>query len=697
MNHIENETFLLGFNERGVMDELLLRDDPFRMNWVITDEYLNQHGFEDQDKLFGRFILRTNNSSYNSVDIEPVINLIDRKKIDIVYPFDSLSVSYTYDLTKVDEMAWTIKLSNHNSNEPVSIDSFQIWASIAYIMFRDKNVMKNINESCAVFPHLSNDYSKIACVRRSNNGPHLGIYRSRGPLVSIGSFCRYQNLFFEQVSPSLDGCIFHSLELMTSSERDQTTKNDWIYNCMSDKKKVLAPNETMIWEFTFKPFETKQHFYETSLQLGHPVMDYTPVITKNHRLNCDVQIPAGCKVRKIWIKEYDGGEIKQTDITSQVELGDVFSISYQFVVPGEKKLVLQLEDGTMDFIVFNVLEPIKDIIEERIRYLFENSFISDPQDENYAAFKPISNQGESLGKLSLILMKNLIGEKSQFEIEKVEASAVFYVKNKWFVDGNFTAPRKLYGGFYRIFDFDYIAHIYFLLSKFKDEDLKYYSSETYLKWATEIMIMRFDESMHEDDREKNETKLCGVFSPYIKDLLQETKARGIDNADKLHELWNSFGEQLKAKGSNLAGAITEHYYDNAGFGPSCEALALFGYQEEAAKYGELLLANIGFSNDYRAQNPDRWWEALSYMVHSLWGGLVSCSTLVAYEQLGNRDYLQAAYRSMMPIFSVMTGMYYPQTKSCKKEKQPLPFVLPTLTIIFWSYHETASDNQFSSI
>jgi hypothetical protein len=78
--------------------------------------------------------------------------------------------------------------------------------------------------------------------------------------------------------------------------------------------------------------------------------------------------------------------------------------------------------------------------------------------------------------------------------------------------------------------------------------------------------------MHVDEREKNETKLCGVFSPYSKDLLLETKAGGIENAEKLHELWDSFGEQLRAKSSNLAGAITEHDYDDAGFWPSCETL-----------------------------------------------------------------------------------------------------------------------------
>jgi hypothetical protein len=65
-------------------------------------------------------------------------------------------------------------------------------------------------------------------------------------------------------------------------------------------------------------------------------------------------------------------------------------------------------------------------------------------------------------------MKNLSGEKSLAQFHKIEESAVFYVKNKWFVDGDFSTPRKLYGGFYRIFNFDCISLIYFLLSKLND-------------------------------------------------------------------------------------------------------------------------------------------------------------------------------------------------------------------------------------
>lgn len=649
LNTIQNEAFSIALNADGTVEQLRINGDPFQMNWVINNEYLTQHGFQDSDKLFGQFTLVSEGQTFHSTDRSPVIRQDKDQEVEVQYDFGKITVCLKYDLTKNDQFIWSIKVINNDSHQEVTIESFYVWASIAYIMFRDRNVAKNINESCAVFPHLSNHYSKLACMRRSNQGPHLGLYHTRGSLSSVGSYCRYQNLFLEQVSPSLDGCIFHSLILCNSGVFEN--KHDWIYKYGNNTSQQIAPQGSLEWEFVFQPFESKEAFYENGYKLGHPIVNYTPVMIKNSSFQCDVKIPKGRNIRRIWFEQFDGDEVKSTVIPDEEVIyksKDEFKITSRFYKPGEKKLVLEFDNGAIDFVVFNVLEPIRDIIENRIRYLCEHSFIDKEDHPDRFAFQPVSNQGESLGKLCLILTKNLIADKVVEEIRKVEESAVFYVKEKWFIDGDFASPRKLYGGFYRIFDLDYIGHIFYLLSKFNAEDLSYNPPETYLKWATEVMITRFDESLHQDEREKKETRLCGVFSLYIQDLLEDS--RGLSTSKRLTELWEKFGIQLKNESKHLAGAITEHYYDNAGFGPSCETLLLFGCKEEAAKYGELLLANIGFSNDYRSQNPDRWWEALAYMVHSLWGGLVAYSTLVAYEHLRQIDYLKAAYRAMMAVF-----------------------------------------------
>lgn len=143
-----------------------------------------------------------------------------------------------------------------------------------------------------------------------------------------------------------------------------------------------------------------------------------------------------------------------------------------------------------------------------------------------------------------------------------------------------------------------------------------------------------------------------MFILYIADLLEDLKDKGFQGwHDRLHTLWQRFVKGLAQGSQGYQGAVTEHFYDNAGFGPTCEALCLAGLTEEAKPYGELIVANIGFSNDYRANAPDRWWEALSYMTHSLWGGLVAGAARASYEALGDARLLEAGYRATMAVFN----------------------------------------------
>ena len=60
-------------------------------------------------------------------------------------------------------------------------------------------------------------------------------------------------------------------------------------------------------------------------------------------------------------------------------------------------------------------------------------------------------------------------------------------------------------------------------------------------------------------------------------------------------------------------------------------------------------ANIGYSNDFRAQNPDRWWEALTYMIHSLWGGVTAAAAFKVFWFLKDVDFLEASYRATAGI------------------------------------------------
>lgn len=644
MNKLNNDVFTINVNSKGIIEKLVLNEDKDNMNWVIDPNYIKELGYDDSDRLFGCFTMTVNGKNYSNQDTVPELYTKDHS-IEVRYKFEEFELKYTY-ILKDNNFIWSIKLRNH-SEQNIRINKFYVWLSLAYIMFRDKNVNKNIEQSCAFFPSVSTDFTRIEAVKRNNKGPNLGVFSQKGKTLSIGSYCRYENKFLKNISPSLDGLIYHTLVLADSFKENQ---QNWIYQ---DKSEILLiGGEELEWEYLLQPYSGTEDFKKIAQLNMHPTIDYSPVITKNGIFEAEIIVPKSCQINQAWIESYDGKEMGKLDVFDKIKRTDqAYQLKIKLSDVGEKKFVIKLDNDREDFVVFNVLEPINKIIESRIDYLFEHKFVDDPTSPNKYAFEPISNQGESLGKLNLILQTNLLSGTNQQQVRKVEKSALYYIKEKWFVDGEFTKPKKIYGGFYRTLDFDYIAHVYFLLSQFSEEDLYFNHPKVYLKWAAEILILRFDESMHKNNREKMETKLPGVFTQYIENLLMDLKRNYLfDEYEKLSSLWKTFYNNLKKTSNKYSGAITEHYYDNAGFGPSCEVLCISGNIKEAEKYGELLLANIGRSNDYRAQNPDRWWEALSFMLHSLWGGLVSYSTLIAYKHLKDLDYLRAAYRSMMPIF-----------------------------------------------
>ncbi|WP_279404047.1 hypothetical protein [Secundilactobacillus kimchicus] len=122
---------------------------------------------------------------------------------------------------------------------------------------------------------------------------------------------------------------------------------------------------------------------------------------------------------------------------------------------------------------------------------------------------------------------------------------------------------------------------------------------------------------------------------------------------------------VAAGADKLTAAVTEHFYDNAGFGPAAAALAQ-AEQPAAQVYGHLLQANIGFSNDFRAQSPDRWWEALSYMIHSLWGGVTAAAALITGHRLGDAHLVEAAYRATVGVLY----MYDSNATATDRQLQP---------------------------
>ena len=630
---IKNQRFSLKVNKNGIVDGLTLLNDSKKMNWVINRAYLEEANYYSTDKLMGNFKFKVEDKLFCSTTIIPKIR-IEGSKCIIGYDYKQYLVTLTFDLSDDCEMIWSIHFENKMSI-PIKLQHFGLWVSFSYIMFRDMDVSRNIYHSAALFPSISKDFTKIAIMRRTRQESSLGIYQIKGATNSVGSYCDFNNRFLDNCSPSLDGIIFHQLIL----SGEHSNENDWIY---SDEQIQIDPGETHCWSYQIKPVADKDDFYLKSLEVGHPIIKAPSIITVDHPFK--IHITKG-KVSKaqVWWKEL--GKLRHSFLTVESEK----VVTGIFTMPGEHKIVLTFADDKEDWLIINVVKDIKEMIDKRVDYLCNTSYQEEDKANPYA-FKPVHNQGESVGKMSLVLKKNLLdAHLNPKQIYKVEKSVNQYLLDKWFEDGDLLKPRKLYGDFYRVMDFEYIGHVLFLLSKLPDKVLRLQSSRTYLKWAAQVVELRINPSLHTSQRAKEETRMLGVFFLYIDDLLKALKDRQIKGYNHLEALWRDNLQRIIDNKEELTAAMTEHFYDNAGFGPAAAALANAGYGKECIWYGDLVLANIGFSNDFRAQNPDRWWEALSYMIHSLWGGITAAAALDVFHLIKDPRYLEASYRAFIGV------------------------------------------------
>ncbi len=644
---MENQKFIVDFNQNGNVSKLILKNDPHRMNWVVDEHYLESTHYDDKDKLFGNFTIAVNDKKYNGHDTVGNLSLSE-EMATVTYVFDEVEIQLNYDLGQcADSLVWTIQLINRTDRE-ARISDFRVWSSFAYVMYRMNDLNLQTNHSTAIFPSISKSFTKLACVRRSHAAPHLGLYQLDGETKSIGTYCKYENLFFENVSPSLDGILFHQL-VLAGGYPQGFTNSDWMY---SKEGFSVEPNETKTWRFVLEAFEDQEDFYQVGKKYGHPVYQFEPLAITGRPYDFSFTLPSHVSLKDAYVEYKDSNEAcKARNIMSSMnKSGSVYQAALIFEEPGEHKISLELDNGKIDSVIINVMKPIQSMITDRAKYI-SNVLYNDAEGEVPYSYSPISNQGESLGKLSFVLKKNLMGDRPDIsEVQKVEASCVNYIRPKWFVNGDFLKPSYLYGEFYRCMDFEYIGHVFYLLSRFDQSILKHNHPDTYLEWAAEVFRLRVNPDLHDTIRGKEEAQMLGTFFLYIDGLLDEIHKRGLtDKYNEIQVLWSEIAANVAKDSDAYKAAVTEHFYDNAGFGPAAGALANSGHTEAAGKYGELLLANIGFSNDFRAQNPDRWWEALSYMIHSLWGGITAAATLKVYEKLQDTRYLKAAYRATAGI------------------------------------------------
>ena len=642
---IENQKLSLSVDNEGYVSSLKIKQDPYEMNWVIDKDYLESAGYQDSDKLFGCFDITADGEHMNHHTVQPAVTK-QAECVDVCYDLPRIQLRMVYDLKQQkDGLQWTIALKN-KTNQMIHVSDLGIWISFAYVMFRDKNVAKNTHCSAAVFPSISKNYTKLRMVRRDGEGESLGMYQAEGETASIGTYCDYVNLFFENVSPSLDGMLFHKLYL-AGGYPEGFQNADWIYE---KNGFTLQTHENKQWVYNIRSFRTEDEFHAQALKCNHPKINYPPLNIIGGQVSGTIVLPDKLALQSAAAWYLAHGEKKQLPVLMQQGKDkSQYRFSFQPQAMGEHKVVFTFADGTEDHVVLNVMDRLNKVIEERVAYICDQLYTGADGKPAYA-FQPISNQGESLGKANLVLKKNLLGSLDVSQVRKVECSAVNYVREKWFIDGDFKRPRKLYGDFYRCMDFEYIGHLFYLLSEFPDDVLALNPSDTYLKWAADVFDLRVNPDLHEEERGKEEAQMLGVYFLYFNGLLKKLQEKGLTaEYQRIHALWEKVINRVDRESESYKAAITEHFYDNAGFGPTAGALAECGKTESTIRYGKLLLANIGYSNDFRAQNPDRWWEALTYMIHSLWGGVTAAAAYQVFGLLKDPAYLEASYRATAGI------------------------------------------------
>ena len=80
---IENKKFRMEVNKEGYVSNLTMKDDPYQMNWMIEDSYLQEKNYKDADKLFGFFELIADKEKFGSQMSVPVLKETE-KGIEVV-------------------------------------------------------------------------------------------------------------------------------------------------------------------------------------------------------------------------------------------------------------------------------------------------------------------------------------------------------------------------------------------------------------------------------------------------------------------------------------------------------------------------------------------------------------------------------------------------------------------------------------
>jgi hypothetical protein len=640
---IRNKKVVLSFDpKRGLITRLEFLDDADGMNWLISPAILESYGFSDSiGCLLGKSHIEFNHV-IDTGELEPSeINQRD-DSICFKYNLDGLMVTHLFTIGE-NFLDWSFSIKNTGKAD-LEIEKMYHWLPLAYIMHKD--IQENVNHSCSMVPSIAGNHSHIICRKRRSKGDALYISNRTGKMKSVGSLCRYTNLFFEKTAPSLNGLVLYNVvNAYKNSAIESDPLFDWQYREMYQSI-TIEPGAQFDdgYAIRYDPTPDEKKALQSS---GCAVVDYEPVLQFGHSSHIEVHYAS--PVRSCVIYGIDDTGLVLEHELPLPERGNRISLPAQNRA-GEKKLELEFQDGTRTFVIFAVYESVRDIIVSFCNREVTSKFIDDVNSKYYCAYESVSPQGESCAKGSFILLKNLLTRQDSEEIRQVERNAVNYLKKNWLND-DFTAVKKYPGGFARIFDLDYLIMEFYYLSLCETRHLALNSADTYLEWSCKIALYRFSETPDKLPRENAETHAASMI-PWIQlQMFKRLEEKGfINEAHSLQKQWKANIEEQCAKIANLSFIVTEHYFDNAGIACTAETLVRSGKIEEGVQAAELLLSNVASSSDYRNFAPDRWWEALACMYHNLWAVLSAKAMLTVYEYSLDNRFLLAAYKAMMPMF-----------------------------------------------
>jgi len=636
---LTNATFSLVLDaDTGVVSELRTLADG--MAWVISPALLDRYGFGGRRTcLLGKSLLRVNGVEMDTGAMKPTAVDADATRIRCTYALGAMVLSHAFELAG-ERLEWRIRLEN-TSWEPLHIEKMLHWFPVSYVMH--DQIGENLTQSCSLTPSISGGHTHVLCKKRDGSRI-LSMTNPSGQVKSIGSLCLFENLFFTKSAPSLNGLVLHNtVHAWKDPEIEALPYADWPYRDMY--RTLTLDGGASFEDLSLLQWTDGGDDTEALLQSGVAVIDCEPVVHAGHPVALRIRHTsrvAACRILR------ETGVERTMPHPAQDAAGCLWLDP--FADAGERKVELAFEDGSTAFVLFAVYGSMTERCDALLGYIHRNRFIEDAASADWCGYRSTSPQGESCAKGAALLARNLLGWAGPDEVAQAERNCVHYLRPHWLHD-DFTAIRKYPGGFARLYDLDYLLLSFFLLSCADDAQLRLNKRNKYLLWAYRTAMYRLTDTPDKQPREKKESENTLCVSWLVPQLVDTLRARAFEvEANHLAAAWETHVERASHQADGYAFVETEHYFDNAGIAMFAETMLNTGRLAEGMKAAGLLLHNVTRSTDYRNHAPDRWWEALAAMYHNLWAVFSAKAMLTAYEKGGGRQYLHAAYRSMMPMF-----------------------------------------------